>query len=239
MTAWPARAEPVDLELLLAIDASLSVDEGEFALQMGGLARAFRDPRVAAAIRAAGDLGIGVALVQWANSNQQDLAVGWSRVRDPASAESFAQGIEATGRHFVGAGTAIASALRFAIPLFDGNGFEGRRKVIDVSGDGSDNRGPAPEQFRDLAVLRGITINGLAIVNEDPFLQLYYAQRLIGGTGAFVVVAQDYRDFQDAIVLKLVREIVAAPVAALPLQRAAAEPCVPALNPVSRLPARC
>ncbi len=214
--AQPGKAEVVDLELLLAIDTSISVDAEEFRLQVQGLAQAFRDPRVLAAIRAAGDRGVAVSVVQWANHDNQFIAIDWTKVQDPEGGLQLSRAIAGMPRRFTGYGTAIASALRFCVPLFFGNGFEARRRIIDVSGDGSDNRGPLPNLMRDVAIRAGITINGLAIRNEEPNLDFYYNRYVIGGTGAFIITADDYHDFADAIVVKLVREISQAPMAEAP-----------------------
>lgn len=184
---------------------------------MEGLARAFRSPRVAAAIRAAGDHGIAVALMQWGNNDQQSLMLDWTYLGSPAEAEDFGHRIARTPRAFVGPGTAIAAAMNVALPLFLGNRFRGDRLVMDISGDGIDNRGPAPRHVRDRLVASGITVNGLAILNEDPHLDHYYSDHIIGGTGAFVMVASDYRDFAEAILNKLVREISSSPIALSPL----------------------
>ena len=215
---WPhtARSETVDLELVLAVDTSVSVSLEEFTLQTAGLAQAFRDPRVHAAIRAAGDRGIAVSLVQWANHNDHWVAIGWTKVADAESAQRLADDIAGMPRRFAGYGTAISSALQFCTDLFFGNGFESGRRVIDLSGDGSDNRGPIPGGRRDVAVALGITINGLAILNEEPNLDFYYLTHVIGGSGAFVMTADDYLDFADAIVIKLIREISQAPMVEAP-----------------------
>ena len=213
----PARSEAVDLELVLAVDTSFSVSRQEFTLQVAGLARAFRDPRVLAAIQAVGDQGIAVSLVQWANHTDHSVAIGWTKVRDVESAQRLSDAIARMPRHFVGYGTAISSALRFCTDLFFGNGFESPRRAIDVSGDGSDNRGPIPNGQRDVAVSLGITINGLAILNEEPNLEFYYLEHVIGGTGAFVMTANDYLDFADAIVVKLIREISQGPMVEAPV----------------------
>ncbi len=209
-------AEPVELELVLAVDSSVSVNPREFDLQMSGLAAAFRDERVIGAIQAVGERGIAVTLVQWAEIGQQAVSVDWMRLQDAATAEAFAERIDAAPRAFVGAATAITYALRFAVPLFQVNEFDGERRVIDISGDGVNNSGPPPTTFRNVAVNAGITVNGLAIVNEYFDLDLYYEESVIGGSGAFVMVAEDYRDFADAIVAKLVREILSTPVAEAP-----------------------
>jgi len=208
-------ARGIDLELVLAVDASSSVSPDEFNLQMRGLAQAFRHPAVLAAIQAAGDLGIVVNLVQWSDNLKQRVAVDWTRVIDETSAITFAEEIEATPRFLVGGGTAIGGALSFAMRQFDRNPYEGRRKVIDLSGDGRTNQGARPSDIRDAAVASGITINGLAILNEDAFVDRYYSFNVIGGTGAFVMTASSYEDFADAILAKLIREIAGVPIADL------------------------
>ncbi len=212
----------VDLELLLAVDASSSVSTEEFELQMRGLAEAFGDPRVVQAIRASGDLGLVVALIQWSDNRKQVLAVDWTVVRDEKSARAFSEEVGSTPRLLVGGGTAIGGALHFAMRQLEINGFEGRRKVIDVSGDGRANQGAHPAQLRDEAIKRGITINGLAILNEDPTVDSYYFANVIGGTGAFVMTANDYEAYALAILIKLIREIAGAPIAARPFSAGAA-----------------
>lgn len=211
-----ASAQAVDLELVLAVDASSSVSSEEFDLQMHGLAEAFRDPRVAAAIQAGGDLGIAVAMVQWADNRRQFLAIDWTAIGDSATAEGFAEVIDRTPRFVVGGGTAIGGAIQFSVRELQRNSFEGRRQVIDLSGDGRANQGAQPADVRDRAVAAGVTINGLAILNEDPNIDTYYLYHVIGGTGAFVVTATSYEDFAAAMLEKLIREIAGVPVAGLP-----------------------
>ena len=205
--------EWVDLELLLAVDTSLSVSNLEFHLQMQGFAQAFRHPAVISAIRAAGDRGIAVALMQWSDRNQQATSVDWMRISDAVSANAFASRVERTGRAYLGAGTSISGAIVASLPAFAKNKFEAPRRVLDISGDGIDNRGPNPFNLRPRALAAGVTINGLTILNEEPFLDRYYESTVIAGTGAFVVAATDYEDFARAIVAKLVREIAQSPVA--------------------------
>ena len=206
-----AQAVAVDVELVLAVDASGSVSAAEFDLQTHGLADAFRDPAVIAAIRDSGPDGIVVALMQWSSPGQQVVAVDWTVAYDAASAAALADRIEAAGRLILGE-TAIDGALRFAAGLIDANGFEGRRRVIDLSGDGQTNWGRDPDPARDRAVAAGITVNGLAIVNEQPGLAQYFREHVIGGPGAFVAVAADYDDVAAAIRLKLIQEIRGAPI---------------------------
>jgi len=225
----PARAAtPVDLELVLAVDASASVSYDEFNLQMTGLARAFRDEAVIGAIESAAPRGIAVALIQWSGAGAQALAVDWALVRDGASARDFAARIDAAPRLVIGGATAIGDAIARAQAAFDGNGYEGVRRVIDVSGDGASNRGTPPEIARDRALAAGITINGLAILDEEPKLDGYYARAVIGGTGAFVITADDFADFARAIRLKLILEATGAPMAEAPAPRLRRE----ARNPI-------
>ncbi len=206
----------VDLELVLAVDTSSSVSPGEFNLQMQGLAEAFRNSAVHGALQAAGDLGIAVAMVQWSDNRKQTVAIDWKMVRDRNSAVAFAREIDATPRYLIGGGTAIGGAVNFSAHHLRINGFEGRRKVIDVSGDGRTNQGSNPARARDDAVAQGITINGLAILNEDGLVDRHYLANVIGGTGSFVMQADDYSDFARAIVEKLIKEIAGVPIAGLP-----------------------
>ncbi len=203
-------AEPrvsVELELVLAVDTSASVDAREFDLQMTGLAEAFRDPRVVAAVHHSG--GIAVALVQWGGPRSQAVSVGWAHVFDADSAARFAATIAGSRLLFLMEETAIAALLDFAMGLFDDNGFDGRRRVIDVSGDGPNNTGMHTGIMRDWVVATGITVNGLAILDEHADVDRHYRDPVIGGPGAFVMRAADYRDFANAIRRKLIREIAA------------------------------
>lgn len=202
----PARARVVALELVLGVDTSMSVEADEYALQMAGYAAAFRHPEVIQAI-AASEGGIAVSLVQWADSYQQAVSIGWTWVGDRSSGAALADRIARIPRRFVGPGTALAGALAYCLGRFEGNGFEGRRRVVDLSGDGRDNRGPRVTLIRDVALTSGITVNGLAILNDEPFLDRYYERQVIAGADAFVVAAAGYHDFAAAIVKKLVREI--------------------------------
>ncbi len=203
---------PVELELLLAVDVSSSVDGGEYDLQMRGLSEAFRHPDVQTAIRAIGRLGVAVAVVQWSDSDDQSLVIDWTVVHDAASTEALAERIANTKRVVSGSQTAIAGALKFSLAELTGNDFEGRRQVIDVSGDGRANSGDHPMAIRDLAIAKGVVINGLAILNEEPFVDSYYRYTVIGGDGAFLMTAYDYEDFAVAILEKLIREIDLPPI---------------------------
>jgi hypothetical protein len=207
------------LELVLAVDTSLSIGADEYALQIGGLALAFRNAHVISAIEAAGDNGIAVALVQWGIGAQQEITVDWTHVHDRASAERFARAVEASPRRFFGKGTGITRALQFSSNLFKDNGFQGRRRVIDISGDGRNNTGLPPAPMRDRVVAAGIVVNGLAILDGDTMLGAYYIEHVTGGTASFVVVADTFRDYPAAIRRKLQREILA-PMAAQPANTA-------------------
>ena len=209
----PARAQtPVDLELVLAIDASSSIVGEEFELQINGYAQAFRDPTVVAAIEALRPNGIAVTLVQWSASFQQFQSVGWRHVRDRASADAFAAAIEAKSRKFVGFGTAIGSAIDYSVGLFGAGGFTGRRQVIDISADERSNMGSHPSYMRKAAADAGITVNGLAVLEGDKTLTDYFRRYVITGTASFVVSVDSYRDIAQAIRRKLLREL-SAPIA--------------------------
>ncbi|MGO1117202.1 DUF1194 domain-containing protein [Rhodovibrionaceae bacterium A322] len=200
-------AQPVDLELVLAVDSSSSVTSWEFELQMRGLAEAFRASDVQHAIASTGELGIAVSLVQWSGRDKQVLAVDWGQINDSATAHAFADRIDNTPRLVTGGSTAIGSAMLFSQALIERNAFQGRRKVIDISGDGRTNQGIQSKLARDRLVSSGITVNGLTILNEDPSVDGYYLRYVVGGMAAFVLTAKDYKDFARAIRQKLVREI--------------------------------
>jgi hypothetical protein len=207
--ALSMQSEPifVDLELVLAIDASGSVSADEFALQIMGFAEAFRDGEVIAAIQAVGDRGIAVIEIQWASPSNQLIAVGWTHLQSRQDALAFADRIEQAGRVMHGE-TAIRQAMSFGRTLIETNEFIGCRRVIDISGDGPTNYGTPPDSTRDELVGEGYIINGLAIENEFPDLATYYRDHVIGGAGSFVMTAADYGEFSSAIKAKLQREIL-------------------------------
>jgi hypothetical protein len=208
--AFPATLsaqQKVDLELVLAIDVSSSVDDDEYFLQVYGLAQAFRHPDVVSAIKSSTTGGIVVSLVQWSDSNKQVLAVDWTPITDAYSALAFSETLLRTPRLVAGGQTSISGAIEFSRRLIDMNGYEGWRQTIDVSGDGRANSGPPPTGARDLAVEAGITINGLAVLNEEPFVDRYFEHSVIGGEYSFMIEAVDYDDFSAAMTEKLVREI--------------------------------
>lgn len=217
----PAAAAdvPVDLELVLAVDVSGSVDEDEALLQRSGYVGAFRHPEVQLAVTR-GFLGrIAVAYVEWAGDGHQRLVADWHLVDTAEAAGAFADALAGAPLR-TAAWTSISGAIRFSLPLFDGNGYEGTRRVIDISGDGANNAGGDVTLARDEAVGRGVIINGLPIANErpsrfglpqEPDLDLYYMHCVIGGPGAFIVVANDFHNFAEAVRRKLVLEIADKP----------------------------
>ena len=205
-----AAGTPVDLELVLAVDTSASVDGREYNLQMEGLVRAFQDPGVIAAIKSTGSNGIAVTLLQWSSANQHKLVVPWTRLRTGYDALQFSARIaEISQRQFIGS-TGIGGALLYAERTIRRNQFDGRRKSIDVSGDGPNNSGVIPSIVRDQVIAAGVTINGLAILNESPFLDRYYRREVAGGPNSFVMTVKDYEDLVDGMRRKLIREISSA-----------------------------
>lgn len=219
--AQPARAETVAVELILAIDCSSSVEEHEYSLQMRGVADAFRAPAVVQALSAATPNGIAVTLVQWSGAGMHTQAVAWTHIHNKQSAAEFANAVERTPRYMRWGATAIGEALSFSAGLFEDNGFNGVRRVIDVSGDGSSNQGTFPTEARKLLVAAGMTINGLAILNDEPDLGRYYKDQVVGGPRSFVEQAKDFTDFATAIRRKLIREIGSPPSVRLETQTAA------------------
>lgn len=203
-SAEAQERQSVDLELVLALDVSSSVSAPEFDLQRRGLAEAFLHPDVVAAVQAVGDHGIAVTVVQWSGNRIQSTSVDWTVLTDAKSAAAFAAAVAQMERLFVGA-TGLGGAIRFSLRSLEENRFEGLRKAIDVSGDGY--AGLSPRRERDRALERGATINGLAILNEQPDLGVYYREHVVGGPGSFVISIVDFADFGDAIRDKLIREI--------------------------------
>jgi hypothetical protein len=193
--------------LVLALDMSSTVHALDFDLQMRGFAAAFRHPNVQAAVRSAGRRGIAVAMVQWSNRNTQVVAMDWVLVQGDAGLAALADKIESTPRVVPGGSTAVHGAIRFSLEQIAANGFDGRRKVIDISADGGTSWGRRPRRERDAAAEAGVTVNGLVILDEDPFLDRYFRDNVIGGPGAFVTAVEDYDDFATAIRKKLVLEI--------------------------------
>lgn len=221
LTSGLARAQPassVDVLLVLAVDVSRSVTDEEAVLQREGYRSAMVDPGVVAAI-GGGALGaIAVAYVEWASYEFQDLVIPWMRIGGLADARAWATRLEHSPRQSV-SWTSISGALAFSGRLLTASPFEGTRRVIDVSGDGANNNGPPAELERDRLVAAGVTINGLPIINRHPRfgrLELevdkYYEASVIGGVGAFMIVADDFATFANAIKRKLIQEIAGAPI---------------------------
>lgn len=208
VTALPVAAQTaVDLQLVLAVDASGSVNQYRFELQKQGYVAAFRHPRVLQAIGSGGNQAIAATLVQWTGPTMQVQVVDWMRIGDERTSEAFAAAVEQGPRHLFGGGTSISGAIDHAMTLFPRNPFRGGRRVIDVSGDGSNNRGRAVTLARDEAVAAGVGINGLPILALEPDLDRYYRDYVIGGPGAFMIAAERYETFGESILKKLIAEI--------------------------------
>jgi hypothetical protein len=199
----------VAIALVLAVDASGSVDNRRFELQKRGYAAAFRNPQVLASIRSLITQSIAVTMMQWTGPRLHVQVVDWAVVKDEASADAFATAVETAPRQLFGGGTSISGAIDYSRLLLLQNPYHAARRVIDVSGDGSNNSGRAVTRARDEAVLDGIGINGLPIVALEPDLDRYYYDNVIGGPGAFVIAAESYDTFADAILKKLITEIAA------------------------------
>jgi hypothetical protein len=216
--AGPASAEEVDLELVLAVDVSFSMDEDEQRLQRLGYVEAIRSGEVLAAIQDGITGKIAVAYMEWAGAAEQRVVVDWQVISDAASAEAFTArlGQQPIRRVFR---TSISEALAVATDLIAENGYEGIRKVIDVSGDGPNNQGRLVVAARDRAIAAGITINGLPLMLKRsansyfdlPNLDEYYETCVIGGGGAFLVPVRDIEAFGEAVRRKLVLEIAGGP----------------------------
>jgi hypothetical protein len=212
-----AAAPELDLELVLAIDVSRSMDDEELELQRQGYAGAFLHPAIQAAIRGGTHGRIAVTMVEWAGAHYQRVIVPWTTIDDAQGCADFADAILATPKQSFN-WTSISGAIDFSRALFGAGGQRGTRRVIDVSGDGVNNNGRPASQARDEAVASGITINGLAIINDRPTpggwrpfnqqpLDQHYREQVIGGPGAFLMVAEDFDSFAFAIRNKLMREI--------------------------------
>ena len=210
--------EAVDLELILAVDVSGSVDPIEARLQREGYLRALADPSVIKAIRGAPLGRIAATYVEWAGVGHYKVVVDWRIIDGPESARAFADALEQAPIETAHR-TSISDAILFSIPRFDANNFDGTRRIIDISGDGANNYGKIVSEARDIAVAAGITINGLPILSDPgqsfypttPHLDLYFRDCVIGGPGAFYVVANGFEDFARAVRRKLILEIANAP----------------------------
>jgi len=203
----------VSVALVLAVDTSGSVSMDRFELQKRGYAAAFRNPQVLNAIRSLGTQSIAVTMFQWTGPFLHVVVADWTLVKDAGSATAFAGTIDAVPRKLFGGGTSISGAIDYARTLLAQSPYKGARRIIDVSGDGSNNSGRPAEMARDEAVTDGIGINGLPILTVEPDLDRYYFTHVIGGPGAFMVPVANYDNFADAVLKKLINEIAAEPAA--------------------------
>lgn len=206
LPAGRAEDYDVDLALVLAIDCSFSVDAHEYAVQMRGLGRAFMSDQVKKAIAQGVRQRIAVMAVQWSDDRNQKVVVPWTVISGDADADELGQIFLRTPRQLTEGGTSVSTALAFSASLFAAAP-SAERQVIDVSTDGRNNSGPAVPPVRDHLVAQGITINGLTILNEWPTLDSYFESNVAGGPGHFVIPANDYEAYGEAILRKLVREI--------------------------------
>lgn len=207
-----AQVRAVDLLLVLAVDCSYSVSRTEYNLQTQGLALAFLDPEIVEACTAGPNQQIAVAVMQWSSENSQVFSIPWQVINSVQAAIQFSARLSTMPRETADGATAMGDALAQAGAYIQTAPFEAFRRVIDVSADGRKNTGSVVEPVRDALVSRGVTINGLAILNEDPTLDYYFRKALIGGVGAFAMVANDYQEYGTAIRKKLLREIRFVPV---------------------------
>jgi hypothetical protein len=210
--------EAVDLELVLAVDVSGSVDPVEARLQREGYLRALTDPGVIKAIKGAPLGRIAVTYVEWAGVGHYKIVVDWRVINSAASAKAFTDALQQAPIETAHR-TSISDAILFSMPRFDSNTYDGTRRIIDISGDGANNYGKLVSEARDIAVAAGITINGLPILSNPtnslypttPDLHLYFRDCVIGGPGAFYVVANGFEDFARAVRRKLILEVATVP----------------------------
>jgi hypothetical protein len=218
----PSRAaEKVDLLLVLAADVSRSVDQPKFQLQREGYAAAITNGQVLEAIRSGRHGRIAVCFVEWAGVVSQKLVIDWTLISDGDSARRFSDQIIELPRSFADR-TSISGGIDFAMSQLARAPYESERKTIDVSGDGTNNSGRDVTLARDEAVARGVTINGLVILSERPIpwnpehtnppggLPDYFKRNVIGGPGAFIMVAEDFHSFGRALIAKMIAEIAQA-----------------------------
>ena len=205
----------VDVELILAVDVSYSMDLDELAIQREGYAQALSSREFLQALKNGVHGRIAVTYFEWATSSDQKIIIPWRLIDGPESADAVAAEIMKTPIRRASR-TSISGAIYFAMPLFDENPYRGLRRVIDISGDGPNNNGPSPVTMaRDEAVAKGITINGLPIMVKEPSystmdienLDLYYKDCVTGGRGSFVVTIKSRDEFKEAIRTKLLMEV--------------------------------
>jgi hypothetical protein len=215
-------AEEVDLLLVLAADVSRSVDMRKFQLQREGYAAAIADERVLEAISSGRHRRIALCFVEWSGVSAQKLVVDWTMIDGPEAARRFGDQLLELPRSFAER-TSISGGIDFAMELLESAPYEAGRRTIDVSGDGTNNSGRDVTLARDEALAKGVTINGLVILSDRPMawnpehtnppggLEHYFRRYVIGGPGAFVIVAEDFNSFGQAIIKKLIAEIAEAP----------------------------
>jgi len=206
---WAAQAQTaVDLQLVLAVDCSNSVNDVRFELQKQGYAAAFRNPQVIRAIASGGQQSIAVTMVQWTGPFNYAQVVPWTLINDAASSRAFADALTKSQRElFGGSGTSISGAIDTGMLLLSQSPFKSQRRTIDISGDGANSSGRSVVNARDDAVAAGIGINGLPIMSVEPNLDRYYYNYVIGGPGSFMIPAANYENFADAVLKKLILEI--------------------------------
>jgi hypothetical protein len=197
----------VDLQLVLAVDVSGSVNAQRFELQKMGYVAAFQNRRVLNTILGGRNQAIAATMMQWSGPFLQAQVVPWTVLKDESTVKGFAGAIESAPRMMYGGGTSISGAIDSAVTLFPGAPLKTERRVIDVSGDGSNNRGRSVTQARDEAVDAGFVINGLPILAFEPQLDQYFKDYVIGGPGAFMIAAKSFETFAEAILMKLIIEI--------------------------------
>jgi hypothetical protein len=206
--------EPVDLALCLAVDVSASVDYDEYALMLGGYAAAFRDPAVVTLCVAGPRRAVAVGAVFWSGvSPGPEVAVPWLRLDGDAAAEAVAAALDAAPRLPRAGATALGEGMAAGLALLARCPADAARLVLDVSGDGRHNQGRPPGPVRDLGVLAGVTVNALAVLNEEADLLDHYRAEVIGGGGSFALACADYHAFAEAVRTKLLREINPVPLA--------------------------
>ncbi len=227
LAARAAAPVSVDVALVLVDDVSRSIDDREFVLEKAGYGAAFLNPQVLAAIKA-GPIGtIAVSYVEFAGDNEVQTVIDWTLIRDEASAKAFVARLKAAPRSAWGR-TSISAGVDRAMQNLAESGLQATRRVIDVCGDGTNNAGRDVTAARDEAVAAGVTINGLAIINEHPMswtyahvqppggLPKWYRNNVAGGPGAFVLEVHDFRTFGEAVTRKLVSEIASLQTSAAP-----------------------
>lgn len=213
----------VDLLLVLGADVSRSVDDSEFRLQRDGYAAGLAHPKVIEAIQSGGLGRIAVIYYEWSGTTAQRVIVDWSVIANPADAKAFGEKLQSEPRAFMDR-TAIGAAIEYGMNRLARSPYQAPRRVLDISGDGTNTNGPLPSNARDAAIELDVTINGLVILSDVPLpwnpghthppggLENYFKENVIGGPGAFTMVANGFETFNKAILAKLIKEIALGPV---------------------------